>query len=334
MGLINMRGISVSLRCHFDADGWLRGPISISHQLTPNRHDKGFAAKARGMVQHTEAGFRPGTVATFMNPATQVSAFFSVGEDGEANQYLPVGQGHVAFAEAAGNPFWYSCECEDKLEPGTPMPDFQLIAFAQILEATATRDEFPLVITDNVNGTGLITHGDGGVAWGNHPDCPGDVRKAQRPEILALARAIRDGLDIWICRGQKSLHHLAADSLGNPVHQVLQLTAEHSLNQMYEPDMATYLNHVFAADTAKVPAGVTLHYPKGNGSIAEVSSHGDQTLLGIAEALHCQCSGIVRATAEHSPGAKFDGAMASYLNDVFNRSATHITQGIRLFYQK
>jgi hypothetical protein len=324
----------MSLRCHFDADGLLRGPISISYHMTPNRYDSGFAARAKGMVQHTEAGFRAGTFATFMDPGSQVSAFFSVGEDGAAHQYLPVGHGYVAWAEGEGNPHWYSCECEDKLEPGTPMPNVQLITFAQILEATAARDEFPLTITDDVNGTGLITHGDGKMAWGNHPDCPGDVRKAQRPLILALARAIRDGLDIWICQGQKSLHDLAAGSLGNPVHQVLQLTAEYSLNHMYEPDMATYLNHVFAADTAKVPAGITLHYPKGDGSIAEVSSHGDQTLLGTAEALHCQCSGIVRATAEHSPGAKFDGAMASYLDDVFGRSATHITQGIRVFYQK
>lgn len=23
-------------RCHFDADGWLQGPISITHLMTPN----------------------------------------------------------------------------------------------------------------------------------------------------------------------------------------------------------------------------------------------------------------------------------------------------------
>ena len=49
----------MSLRCHFDNDGWLQGPVTIKHETTPNRHDTGFAAKARGMVQHTEAGFRP-----------------------------------------------------------------------------------------------------------------------------------------------------------------------------------------------------------------------------------------------------------------------------------
>ena len=132
----------------------------------------------------------------------------------------------------------------------------------------------------------------------------------------------------------KSLHDLAGDSLGSPVHPVLQLTAEYSLNHLFAPDMATYLNHVFAADTAKVPAGVTLFCPKADGSFTAFASHGDQTLLGIAQAHHGQCSGIVRATAEHSPGGKFDGAMAAFLDAAFGHSTLHITRGIRLYYQK
>jgi peptidoglycan hydrolase-like protein with peptidoglycan-binding domain len=183
----------MSMRCHFDADGWLQGPIVITHMLTPNRYDSGFADKARGLVQHTEDGFEGGTVATFMSPASQASAFFSVAEDGIAHQYLPVGHGYVAWAEAAGNPFWRSCECEDLTRTGDPMTQPQLVAFAQILEACSAYDGFPLVITDDVNGTGLITHGDGGAAWGGHFQCPGDVRKAQRPQIIALAIAIRSG---------------------------------------------------------------------------------------------------------------------------------------------
>ena len=39
----------MSIRCTFDADGWLQGPINIHKvtPLTPNRYDTGFAAKAR-----------------------------------------------------------------------------------------------------------------------------------------------------------------------------------------------------------------------------------------------------------------------------------------------
>ena len=77
--------------------------------------------------------------------------------------------------------------------------------------------------------------------------------------------------------------------------------------------MAGYVNEVFAGDTEKVPAGVTLFCPKSDGGVAEVTSHGDQTLLGIAQAQRCQCSGIVRATAEHSPGGKYPDAVAAFL---------------------
>lgn len=184
----------MSLKCHFDADGWLQGPIKITHLTSPNHFPSGFAARARGMVQHTEDGFEAGTVATFMNPAAKVSAFFSVDELGNAHQYLPVGRGLVAWAEAGGNPAWYSCEFEDKLNPGSPMTQPQMVAGAQILEACSARDGFPLQLTnDTVNGRGLITHGAGGAAWGNHPSCPGPVRKAQGAHVVALAMSIRQG---------------------------------------------------------------------------------------------------------------------------------------------
>jgi hypothetical protein len=325
----------MSLRCQFNADGWLTGPIGISHHMTPNRYDSGFAARARGVVQHTEDGFEAGTFATFMDPASQVSAFFSVGEDGTAHQYLPVGRGYVAWAQVAGNPGWYSCECEDKVNPGQPMADVQVTVFAQIYSALAERDGFGYAVTDDTaSGRGLITHGDGGAAWGNHPDCPGSVRRAQRPEILARARAIRDGLDIWICQGAKPLHDLAGDSLGGQVHQVLQLTAEYSVGQLFAPALASYLNAVFAADSGAVPVGVTLYCPAADGSVTQVTSPGGQTLHALAQTRDTQCSSVVRATAEHSPGGTYAADMAAYLDTVFGGSAAHIGPEIRLFYRK
>jgi hypothetical protein len=325
----------MSLRCHFNADGWLTGPIAISHHLTPNRFNSGFAARAQGVVQHTEDGFEAGTFATFMDPGSQVSAFFSVGEDGACHQYLPVGRGYVAWAQVAGNPGWYSCECEDKLRSGTPMTDIQLTVFAQIYSALAERDGFGYAVTDNTaSGRGLITHGDGGNAWGGHPDCPGPVRKAQRPEILARARAVRDGLDIWVCQGAKSLHDLAGDKLGAPVHQVLQLTAEYSVGGLFAPAMASYLNAVFAAGTLDVPAGVVLFCPKPGGGVTQVSSPGDHTLGALARAHDTQCSSVVRATAENSPGGTFAGDLAAHLDLVFGASPAHIAQETRLFYRK
>jgi hypothetical protein len=325
----------MSLRCNFDADGWLQGPINISHHMTPNHYDTGFADRAKGLVQHTEAGSEPGTFATFMDAGSSRSAFFSVGEDGTVHQYLPVGRGYVAWAEKAGNPNWYSCECEDKNDTSVPMTQSQLSAFAQILEACSARDGFPLQITDDVNGTGLITHGAGGDAWGSHPDCPGTVRKAQRPQIITLAKAIRDGqaISVWTAEGQLSLNDLASQKLHNQVSMVLRLTAEHSPGGLYPPPLATYLNAVFAADTVDVPAGITLYHPKSDGSIVADTSPGDHTLQALSGTWQCQCSAIVRATAEHSPGAIFSSDMASYLNGVFSRSTTHLPNGVQIYYQ-
>jgi murein L,D-transpeptidase YcbB/YkuD len=72
-----------------------------------------------------------------------------------------------------------------------PLTNAQITAFAQILEACSARDGFPLQITDDVNGQGLILHSDGGQLWGGHTSCPGPVRAAQRPQIIALAMSIR-----------------------------------------------------------------------------------------------------------------------------------------------
>ena len=182
----------MSLRCHFDKDGWLQGPLRITHVLTPN-HDAGFGT-GRGVVMHTEDGFEGGTVSTFMNPANQVSAFFSIARDGSCHQYVPVGKGLKAWSQVAGNDAWRGIEDEDQTHPSVPLTPQQVTTFAQILEACSTFDGFPLQVTDDpVNGHGLILHSDGGQAWGNHLQCPGNVRAAQRPAIIALAMAIRHG---------------------------------------------------------------------------------------------------------------------------------------------
>lgn len=180
-----------SLKCHFDADGWLQGPIGITHVMTPN-HGQGFGA-GRGVVFHTEAGFEQGTVQTFLDASTQVSAFFSISQSGACHQYLPVGRGLSAWSQAAGNDAFRGIEDEDRTDPSVPLTPAQMQTFAQILEACSAYDGFPLQVTDSPSGTGLILHSDGGSAWGGHGSCPGPVRAAQRPAILALAKQIRAG---------------------------------------------------------------------------------------------------------------------------------------------
>jgi hypothetical protein len=132
--------------------------------------------------------------------------------------------------------------------------------------------------------------------------------------------------------GHKSLNALGTQ-LRNAVSTMLRLTAEHSPGAVFHQGMADYLNGVFAADQEKVPEGITVYHPAGNG-VQAFNSHGTQTLQGLALAFQCLPSAIVRCTAESSPGAVFSGGMASYLNDVFSRSTTPLPQGVHVFYQK
>jgi hypothetical protein len=258
----------MSLKRHFDPDGWLQGPIRITHLLTPN-HGTGFGT-GRGVVLHTEDGFEAGTVATFMNKANQVSAFFSIAADGSCHQYVPVGKGLTAWSQAGGNEAWRGIEDEDGTHPSVPLTPAQITTFAQIFEACSAFDGFPLKITDDVNGQGLILHSDGGQAWGGHLQCPGPVRAAQRPQIIALAMSIRQGgtaappaVRQWITAGQLPLAALAAQQ-HTDVSAILRLTAEHSPGAVYPPDIAAYLNGVFAGTTdprKAMPAGLKLWLP-------------------------------------------------------------------------
>lgn len=251
-------------RCHFDANGWLQGPIQISHMLTPNRYNSGFADHGKGVVFHTEDGFEAGTIATFMSPASKASAFFAVGADGATTQFLPVGQGYCAWAQAAGNDEWRSIEDADGTHPSVPLAGPQMAAFAQILEACSAYDGFPLQITDDVNGTGLITHGDGGIAWGGHFGCPGDVRKAQRPVLIALAKQIRSqGATMAVATDGKTTLHQFAAAHGAVASEVLRMTAV--ADGLFPAPVASWLNAVFAGTvsaSAPMPAKLELQVPR------------------------------------------------------------------------
>ena len=231
----------MNLKCHFDANGRLQGPVRITHVTTPN-HGTGFGT-GRGVVMHTEAGFEQGTVNTFMNKANQVSAFFSIARDGSCHQYVPVGKGLKAWSQAAGNDAWRGIEDEDERNPSIPLTPAQVKTFAQILEACSAFDGFPLQATDNVSDHGLILHSDGGQAWGGHLQCPGSVRAAQRPAIIALARSIRQdaapspGPFRHTAPGGQTLAQIAA-ARNTPPEHLAQVSAH-----AYTPEDVTVLAH-------------------------------------------------------------------------------------------
>lgn len=46
----------------------------------------------------------------------------------------------------------------------------------------------PYTVINTPGAKGFGWHGMGGAAWGGHTGCPGDLRRAQMPQILALAQ--------------------------------------------------------------------------------------------------------------------------------------------------
>jgi hypothetical protein len=321
-----------SLRCHFDADGWLQGPVSITHLTSPN-HGTGFGT-GRGVVLHTEQGFEGGTVDTFMNKANKVSAFFSIAQSGSCHQYVPVGRGLTAWSQADGNEAWRGVEDEDGTHPSVPLTPAQITTFAQILEACSMFDGFPLQVTDDVNGQGLILHSDGGEAWGGHFSCPGPVRAAQRPQIVALAMAIRsgqpDGLKTWTAHGQLSLHDLAATDLHQDAATTLALTARHSAGAVFARPLAQYIDTVFAGDSSRCPAGVTWHYPGKGGMAAKWTTKGELSLSALASELGTRPSVVLQMTADVA--GTFSPAAAGYIDAVFAGSALHLPAETVLYY--
>ena len=163
-----------------------RCPFAVFRGPVPNRTIAGRAHPCRGLVLHVEVGTETGTDGWFHNPQAQASADFGIAKDGTIHQWVDTDD--KAWAEATGNPYWYSVETEGV--PGEPLTSAQVTATARLLVWLSQLDHFPLQVTDDPHaGQGLITHGDGGAAWGGHYDCPGPQRAAQRVEIVRQAIA-------------------------------------------------------------------------------------------------------------------------------------------------
>lgn len=141
-----------------------------------------------GCVIHVTAG-EGDPYNEFANPANQVSSHFGIGNgqggmaDGALEQYVDTSL--TAWAEAAGNANYISVETEG--EPTDPLTNAQVVTFARLYAWLHEVHGIPFIVTDTPGQQGFITHGDGGVAWGNHISCPGPQRSAQRQTILNLA---------------------------------------------------------------------------------------------------------------------------------------------------
>lgn len=137
-----------------------------------------------GLVVHIAEGSFDGTIAWQRNPASNVSSHFIAGRDGRLVQMLDADV--AAWTQAAGNPTWISVENEGFNTQ--PFTDAQIDANARIFAwIREVWPSIPPVVTNSPSVPGLGWHGMGGVAWGNHPNCPGAVNVALLPTILARA---------------------------------------------------------------------------------------------------------------------------------------------------
>lgn len=159
------------MRCDFAA--W--------RPITANYRAHGMSRNIRGFVPHVQVG--NGSLHDFFsNPATQASAHFWISKTGTLEQYLDTDD--MAWAEAAGNPYFWSCEFEGQVdEPMTPQ---QIDKGGQLIAWLHGIQPFPLVVNEDPNGAGITPHRAGGQAWGGH-SCPGDVRFGQYPALVLSA---------------------------------------------------------------------------------------------------------------------------------------------------
>lgn len=140
----------------------------------------------RGLVLHVQDD-TGNPFGWFNTPRSQASSDFWVRRDGHTEQYCDTGVDY-AWAQAAGNPYYASVETEG--HPDTPLTADQVEAVAHIYAWGHAVFAWPWQVINDVTSHGLGWHGAGGTAWGNHPGCPGDLRRAQRQGIITRAKEI------------------------------------------------------------------------------------------------------------------------------------------------
>lgn len=155
----------------------------------PTGNQSGPMSQQRGMVLHVMQGTLIGSVAWAKNPASQVSFHFGTSKSGLCQQLIDTDV--TAWTQGDGNGSWVSVENEDF--SGNPLNAAQVENVAQLYARGVREYGWPYQLADSPSGRGLGWHGMGGVAWGNHPDCPGQPIIDQRGLILARAEQINGG---------------------------------------------------------------------------------------------------------------------------------------------
>lgn len=179
----------------------------------------GPMAEHRGLVVHVQVG-GGSCYPEFVVPANQASSTWWAGKAGELEQYVDAD--FAAWTEADGNFTWDSIETEG--EPEEPLTALQIVSIAVVYRWGAARYGWPFILAELPTGRGLGWHGMGGLAWGDHPGCPGDLRRAQRGVILAAAAptapaALEEPMAVTTSVKAGQLDTLAGDPSGRLIHR-------------------------------------------------------------------------------------------------------------------
>lgn len=163
--------------------GWMPGAKTFGGAAANNDGDRG--GPVAGMILHVNAGPDGSLWGRCNDNSSNMSTTFQVRLDGTIEQYLPLNL--IQWCQMNGNRRFGSIEVPDF--PENPMNPAQVRSVAAILKWASEVDGFPIQLNmTDINGFGLGWHGMGGAGWGGHTGCPGELRKAQMPEIVALAK--------------------------------------------------------------------------------------------------------------------------------------------------
>jgi hypothetical protein len=173
----------------------------------------GQMAAHLGLILHTQQG-NGGLQGYFSKPGVQASSHFWVSKMGDVEQYVDTDQ--RAWAQAAGNDSYLSVETEGWVTE--PLTAKQMAALAKLYAWGMFVYSFPKRLSERPGQMGFGWHGMGGVAWGNHPGCPGDLRKAQRSAILAAVVTPDEG-DWFDMATKDELKAAIREVLAEPVIQ-------------------------------------------------------------------------------------------------------------------
>jgi hypothetical protein len=116
--------------------------------------------------------------------AGAVSAHFWVAKTGAVEQY--VDGANQAWHAVAANDSYLGVETEGMNTD--PLTNAQVKAVAGIYQWAVTSYGIPKRLSAKPGDGGFAWHGEGGSDWGGHIYCPGDLRKAQMPDILKLVK--------------------------------------------------------------------------------------------------------------------------------------------------